>query len=95
MSGSVILVTKQRLRTYEIFSGKTCTNRVHHMKMHWIDWSIIVFLLGSLLIITIYTRKYMKSVADFLAANRLAGRYMLTVSSGFGGANVSLVLKKW
>ena len=56
------------------------------MKMHWIDWSIIIFLLGSLLIITIYTRRYMKSVADFLAANRLAGRYMLTVSSGFGGA---------
>jgi SSS family solute:Na+ symporter len=56
------------------------------MKMHWIDWSVIVFLLGSLLIITLYARKYMKSVADFLAANRLAGRYMLTVSSGFGGA---------
>jgi len=56
------------------------------MKMHWIDWSIIVFLLGSLLVITIYARKYMKSVADFLAANRLAGRYMLTVSGGFGGA---------
>ena len=56
------------------------------MKMHWIDWSIIVFLLGSLLLVTLYARKYMKSVADFLAANRLAGRYMLTVSSGFGGA---------
>jgi SSS family solute:Na+ symporter len=28
----------------------------------------------------------MHSVADFLAANRLAGRYLLTVSSGFGGA---------
>ena len=56
------------------------------MKMHWIDWSIIIFLLGSLLLITLYARKYMKSVADFLAANRLAGRYMLTVSSGFGGA---------
>ncbi len=56
------------------------------MKMHWIDWSIIVFLLGSLLVVTLYARKYMRSVADFLAANRLAGRYMLTVSSGFGGA---------
>ena len=37
-----------------------------------------------------YTKKYMRSVADFLAANRLAGRYMLTVSSGFGGA-ISLI----
>ncbi len=39
------------------------------MKMHLIDWSIIVFLLGSLLVITIYARKYMHSVADFMAAN--------------------------
>ena len=56
------------------------------MKMHWIDWSIVFFLLGSLLIITLYAKKYMRSVADFLAANRLAGRYMLTVASGIGGA---------
>ena len=56
------------------------------MKMHWVDWSIVIFLLGSLLIITLYAKKYMRSVADFLAANRLAGRYMLTVSSGIGGA---------
>jgi SSS family solute:Na+ symporter len=56
------------------------------MKMHWIDWSIVILLLGTLIAITFYSRKYMKSVADFLAANRLAGRYMLTVSSGISGA---------
>ena len=54
--------------------------------MHWIDWSIIVVLLMSLIGITIYTKRYVRGVADFLAANRLAGRYLLTVSTGMGGA---------
>ncbi|MDD3118403.1 MAG: hypothetical protein PHQ27_04440 [Victivallales bacterium] len=54
--------------------------------MHWIDWAIIVVLLGALISVTIYARRYVRGVADFLAANRLAGRYLLTVSSGFGGA---------
>ena len=60
------------------------------MNLHWLDWAIVILLLGSLLAITSYTKRYMRSIADFLAANRLAGRYMLTVSSGFGGA-ISLI----
>ncbi len=56
------------------------------MNLHWIDWTIIVLLLGSLIGITTYAKRYMRSVADFLAANRLAGRYMLTVSGGLSGA---------
>ena len=53
--------------------------------MHSIDWLIV---LGSLAIITggaIYTNKYVQSVADFLAANRCAGRYMLCVATGMSG----------
>ncbi len=60
------------------------------MNLHWIDWSIVIILLTMLIGITVFTRKYTKGVADFLAANRLAGRYLLTVSSGFGGA-ISIV----
>jgi len=60
------------------------------MNLHWIDWTIIVTLLVALISITIYTKRYVRGVADFLAANRLAGRYLLTVSSGFGGA-ISIV----
>ena len=56
------------------------------MNLHWIDWTIIVTLLAALIGITVYTKRYVRGVADFLAANRLAGRYLLTVSSGFGGA---------
>ena len=53
--------------------------------MHSIDWLI---LFGSLAIIAagaIYANKYVQSVADFLAANRCAGRYMLCVATGMSG----------
>ena len=63
------------------------------MNMHWIDWTIVIILLVLLLIITVYSKRYTKSVADFLAANRLAGRYLLTVSSGFGGAII--IISHW
>ena len=54
--------------------------------MHWIDWSIVIGMLVLLLVIAVYCKRYVRSVADFLAADRLAGRYLLTVSVGFGGA---------
>ena len=60
------------------------------MNLHAIDWAIIGLLLSSLIGITLYSKRYVLGVADFLAANRMAGRYLLTVSSGFGGA-ISLV----
>ena len=47
-----------------------------------IDWSIVavvfVIMVGSVLV----SRLQMRSVADFLAAGRTAGRYLLTVSAG-------------
>ena len=45
------------------------------MNLTALDWGIVgfvyVFLVGGVLV----TRKYMRSVADFLAAGRTAGRY--------------------
>ncbi len=58
--------------------------------MHWIDWSILGILIAVLTWLTLATRRYTKSVADFLSANRLAGRYLITVSTGLGGA-ISIV----
>jgi SSS family solute:Na+ symporter len=47
--------------------------------MHWIDWCItilpVVFVLGM----AVYSRRYVRGVADFLAAGRVAGRYVITV----------------
>ncbi len=55
------------------------------MNMHGIDWAIVGGLLALITAMAIYTRRYTKSVADFLAANRSAGRYLLCISDGMAG----------
>ena len=52
------------------------------MRLEWIDWSIIAALLLSMTVAANYTKRYNRSVADFLAANRCARRYVLAVSEG-------------
>ncbi|MDQ8194801.1 hypothetical protein QEH59_10215 [Coraliomargarita sp. SDUM461004] len=55
------------------------------MNMHPFDWAI---LLGSLFLLSFicwWSSRLTKSVADFLAANRLAGRYLLAVGQGMAG----------
>lgn len=53
--------------------------------MHLIDWLILAIPVAVVFGIAIYTRRYMKSVADFLAAGRSAGRYLVTISEGMAG----------
>jgi len=43
-------------------------------------------------LISLSTRKYMRGVADFLAANRCAGRYLLTIASQMGGIGVVTIV---
>lgn len=50
--------------------------------MSSIDWLLIIFPLLVILGIGLYTRQYMRSVADFLSGGRLAGRYLLAVARG-------------
>ena len=53
--------------------------------MSGVDWLIVGGLLAVLLFTLIASQRIVKSAADFLSANRSAGRYLLTVSSGIGG----------
>ena len=53
--------------------------------MHWIDWSIVGALWVVLVVTLIVCQRYVKSTADFLAANRCAGRYLLAITSGIAG----------
>lgn len=46
------------------------------------DWAILGTLIAFLIAALSYCRKFVRNTADFLAANRLAGRYLLTVASG-------------
>lgn len=55
------------------------------MNMHWIDWSIIGLMLVLMVAIAFGTHRLTRSVADFLAANRSCGRYLLTMASGMAG----------
>ncbi|MEX0322691.1 MAG: sodium:solute symporter [Puniceicoccaceae bacterium] len=53
--------------------------------MRFVDWSIVLAVFVGLATIAIVTKRYMRGVADFLAANRCAGRYLLTLSDGMAG----------
>ncbi len=57
-----------------------------------LDWSIVAFFLAGLSLIAWYTNRYTKSVADFLAANRCAGRYLLTIAQGASSLAVISVI---
>ncbi|MCK5113644.1 MAG: sodium:panthothenate symporter [Phycisphaerae bacterium] len=50
--------------------------------MHWIDWLIVLCPLLLVAWIGFKTQKYVKGVADFLSAGRVAGRYVVCVASG-------------
>jgi solute:Na+ symporter, SSS family len=52
------------------------------MRMHLLDWIIVAIPLAIVFWISFYTRKYMRSVADFLAAGRSAGRFLVATSLG-------------
>ncbi|MFH1614097.1 MAG: sodium:solute symporter [Planctomycetota bacterium] len=62
------------------------------MNMNWIDWGIVGGLLVLLTLQALWTRKYMKSVADFLAAGRCARRYMLSIADGMAALGAITIL---
>lgn len=53
--------------------------------MQLLDWCIVAGLWAGLIAVLIYCQRYIKNSADFLAAGRCAGRYMLSISQGIAG----------
>jgi SSS family solute:Na+ symporter len=49
--------------------------------MHWIDWCITLLPLTFVLGMAVYSRRYVRGVADYLAAGRVARRYVISVSN--------------
>ena len=47
--------------------------------MHLIDWLIVIVPTVSILGLSFYSRRFVHGVVDFLAAGRVAGRYVLSV----------------
>lgn len=57
--------------------------------MSWIDWLLVACVGCGILAVGAMTKRFMQSVADFLAAGRSAGRYLITLS--YGVANIGAI----
>ncbi len=53
--------------------------------MSTLDWGIVAAFVCALFGLVLYSRRFMRGVADYLVANRCAGRYLLTLSEGIAG----------
>lgn len=53
--------------------------------MNFIDWLIVIVPVAFIVWIAFYSRKYVRGVVDYLAAGRLAGRYVLIVGDMTAG----------
>jgi len=60
-----------------------------------IDWLIVIGAVVGLRFVSLSTRRYMKGVADFLSANRAAGRYLLTIAGAMGGTATVSIAAQW
>jgi SSS family solute:Na+ symporter len=65
------------------------------MNMSWIDWSIVVGMFAIVVFAAQFTMKYTKSVADFLAASRCAGRYLLVIAEGIASLGAVAFIAMW
>lgn len=52
------------------------------MNLHVVDWLIVAVVFSALFAFAVYLKRLTTSVADYLAANRCAGRYLLTMADG-------------
>ena len=57
--------------------------------MGWIDWLIVIIPTAFVMLLGMYSRKYVHGVADFLSAGRCAGRYVLSMGDIAGALSVT------
>ncbi|MBN1211495.1 MAG: sodium:solute symporter [candidate division Zixibacteria bacterium] len=60
--------------------------------MTTIDWTIVFAILAFMILSVIASKTLMRSVADFLAAGRSAGRYIICVSSGIAALGAITII---
>ncbi|HLP17649.1 MAG TPA: sodium:solute symporter [Bacteroidota bacterium] len=65
------------------------------MNLSLIDWSIVALCMAVLIFGVSLSKKYVRSVADFLSAGRTAGRYMITVSQGMAAIGAITIVGQW
>jgi len=62
------------------------------MALSSLDWTIVIVILAAMVGSVVASRRLMRSVADFLAAGRSAGRYIISVASGIAGLGAITVV---
>src|SRR5437773_129569 len=63
--------------------------------MQPIDWILVIIPLVGVLALAFYTKRYVKSVADFLAGGRCAGRYLIANAFGESASGVANTTSKF
>jgi SSS family solute:Na+ symporter len=56
--------------------------------MHFIDWIIAIVPVVAVLSLALYTKRFVRGVVDFLAAGRVAGRYVISAGDLTAGLSV-------
>ncbi|MEN8254459.1 MAG: hypothetical protein ABFR33_03210 [Verrucomicrobiota bacterium] len=62
------------------------------MRMHWIDWLILLVPTTVIIFIGLRTRRHVKGVSDFMAGGRVAGRYVVAVSDGVAAMGLITII---
>jgi solute:Na+ symporter, SSS family len=60
-----------------------------------IDWFLALAPIALMLGLALYTRRYVRSVADFLAGGRVAGRYLIANAFGESASGVANTMSKF
>ena len=63
--------------------------------MHLIDWIFVAAPIALVIVVAVYTHRYVRSVADFLSAGRCAGRYLLANARGESDSGLANTMSKF
>jgi solute:Na+ symporter, SSS family len=65
------------------------------MTLTLLDWAIVVVSMAFLIVVVSMSKRYMRSVADFLSAGRTGGRYMISMSQGMSALGSITIVGMW
>mgnify|MGYP000792263207 FL=1 len=60
--------------------------------MHILDWLITFVPLGLIVATALYSRRFVRGIVDYLAAGRLAGRYVICAGDVAAGLSVIMLV---